>query len=240
MGPFSQRPFRLGRRRNAMMLSRAGAVDAGLVPASQAGRLPVWSLVLLRRSVPYLLNTLGVMVVAGLLFAIQPFLLSSPFDGVFTYLNMVQTYQWQVPGEPLGGYNPLEGMGSRLMPIVPVLLPHTYAVWLSGDPVTRVWLGYMLLTGMLAVCSLAYYRAVGVPCGLSIAATWLLFVLALTQSDLARSAWDVVYGQAGMLSGLVFFLRAAEGHSPAVCSGSSALSALQLCTCCPITSSTAC
>ena len=48
-------------------------------------------------------------VAAAALFWFQPALLSSPFDGVFTYLNMAQTHQWQAPGEPLG----IEAAGVR-------------------------------------------------------------------------------------------------------------------------------
>ena len=159
----------------------------------------------------YVLTTLGLVVAAGLLFWRQPGLLSAPFDGVFTYLNMVQTHQWQPPGQPLGGYYPLEGMGSRLMPSVPALLPHTYAVWLVGDPSLRVWLAYLILTGLLALGTLAYFRAAGVSRGVSIAATVLTVVLAATQSDLIRATWEVLYALVGMVVALAIFLQVGRG-----------------------------
>lgn len=159
----------------------------------------------------YALNTVAVIVVAGLLFWFQPALLSAPFDGVFTYLNMVQTHQWQPPGAPLGGYYPLEGMGSRLMPSVPALMPHTYVVWLTDDPALRVWLGYLILTGLLALGTLVYFRAAGVARGTAISATWLAVVLAATQSDLIRSAWGVLFALVGMVVALALFLPVGRG-----------------------------
>ena len=64
--------------------------------------------------------------------------LSAPVDGVFTYLNMVQTFQWQPEGQLFGGYYPLEGLGSRLMPSVPLLQPHLASYWLTSDPSVRM------------------------------------------------------------------------------------------------------
>lgn len=194
------------------MSRRALPADATLPRTA----LPEWAtrraLSSSRHLADYVLTTLGLVVVAGVLFWRQPALLSAPFDGVFTYLNMVQTHQWQPPGQPLGGYYPLEGMGSRLMPSVPALLPHTYSVWLIGDPSMRVWLTYLLLTGMLALGTLAYFRAAGVARGTAIAATALTVVLAATQSDLIRATWEVLYALVGMVVALAIFLQVGRGE----------------------------
>jgi len=188
--------------------------DAALARTASLGWAASRGLSWPRQLSDYVLTTLGVVVAAGLLFWRQPVLLSAPFDGVFTYLNMVQTHQWQPPGAPLGGYYPLEGMGSRLMPSVPALLPHTYAVWLVGDPALRVWLAYLILTGLLALATLAYLRAAGVSRGASSAATALTVVLAATQSDLIRATWEVLYALVGMLAALAIFLQVGRGRLP--------------------------
>lgn len=164
-----------------------------------------------RSASDFLLNTVAVMLVAGVLFWLQPAVLSAPYDGVFTYLNAVQTAQWQPPGQSLGGYYPLEGMGSRLMPSVPLLQPHLVSLWLTPDPSTRVWLTYLILTALLALATLVYFRAAGVSRGIAIAATWLNVVLSATGSDLARATWRALDAQIGMLVALTLFLPVGGG-----------------------------
>jgi len=137
--------------------------------------------------------------------------LSSPVDGVFTYVYTEKLVEWQRPGELIGVYAPHEGMGSRLLQVAPALLPQTYAFRLTADPTLRVWLSFMIQTGLLAATALAYYRAAGVPLGLAVVATWIYVVLALTMSDLARSSWNAVSAQAGMLVALVLFIQIGRG-----------------------------
>ncbi len=189
------------------MSRRALPADAALARTAPLGWAASRGLSWPRHPSDYVLTTLGVVAAAGLLFWRQPALLSAPFDGVFTYLNMAQTHRWQPPGQPLGGYYPLEGMGSRLMPSVPALLPHAYAVWLVGDPALRVWLAYLILTGLLALGTLAYFRAAGVSRGASIAATALTVVLAATQSDLIRATREVLCALVGMMAAPAIFLQ---------------------------------
>jgi|SRR5688572_26528878 len=83
------------------MSRRALPADAAFPRTALPGRATTWALPSPRHLADYVLTTLGLLVGAGLLFWRQPALLSAPFDVVFTYLNMVQTFQWQLPGAPM-------------------------------------------------------------------------------------------------------------------------------------------
>ena len=190
-----------------MLTSRSGdALGRSDGRVGQPGRataaLPPWS----RRLADYVLTAVAAMVLFGALFWVWPTVVSVPYDGVVTYLNVAQRVTWQPAGDPLGAYYPLEGMGTRLLPIVPPLLPHLWVYWLTDDPGLRIWVSYVVLTGMLAVGVLAYYRAAGVPRRVALPATWLALVLALTLSDLTRSTWAAIFSQAGMGVALALFL----------------------------------
>src|SRR5688500_4324640 len=139
-----------------MLTSRSGkALDRDDGQVGRPGRATTGLLSWSRRLADYVLTAIAAMILFGALFWIWPTVVSVPYDGVVTYLNVAQRVRWQPTGDPLGMYYPLEGMGARLLPIVPPLLPHLYVYWLTEEPGLRIWVSYVVLAGMLAVGVLA-------------------------------------------------------------------------------------